>query len=239
LVQYRRVFVQSIRILTAGAWFSAALLTMIGGAAAQTPTDTKPGQPIQLLQKVLAQPAKRAPKTHHGSANGRTGKVHTAVVRRKPIQHVVVAQAAPPVNNASDANVWPAVPSTPPADVAAAAPQSASAVVAATPSALVVGGHTVQVASPDDVNEMDLAATDMDTQASAAAPWIAAASKTDMSDIAQPKSDAVTALAVHPRSSEIGTTSWLLQVMAALGGAIAAGAAAWLLIGSTPQRMYA
>ena len=38
--------------------------------------------------------------------------------------------------------------------------------------------------------------------------------------------------------NEVGSTSWILQVLAALGGAVTAGTVAWFLIGGTPQRTY-
>ena len=40
------------------------------------------------------------------------------------------------------------------------------------------------------------------------------------------------------QGSDVGSTSWIMQVLAALGGAVAAGSVAWFLIGSTPQRTY-
>jgi hypothetical protein len=237
-----------LRILTTGALFSAALLMAIDGAAAQTAADAKPGQPIQLLQKVFMRPAKEAsethlkthPKTHHAMLTRHAGKAHAALARRKPIRQIAAAPAAPTANNTanntSDTPVWPAVPPTPPTDAAASTPQPAPALVAVAPSELVVAGQTVRVASPNDVNEIDLAANDADGRTNGATP--PTATTTEMSDIAQPKSDAITALTVQPRGSEVGSTSWILQVMAALGGAAAAGSVAWFLIGSTPQRMY-
>jgi hypothetical protein len=42
----------------------------------------------------------------------------------------------------------------------------------------------------------------------------------------------------QPQGGEVGSTSWILQVMAALGGAVAAGSVAWFLIGAAPQRTY-
>ena len=37
--------------------------------------------------------------------------------------------------------------------------------------------------------------------------------------------------------SSIGSASWIMQIMAALGGAVAAGSAAWFLIGSASPRI--
>ena len=43
---------------------------------------------------------------------------------------------------------------------------------------------------------------------------------------------------LRAQGGEVGSTSWILQVMAALGGAVAAGSVAWFLIGAAPQRTY-
>ena len=124
-----------------------------------------------------------------------------------------------------------------------------------------VGGQAVQVRSPDEANELDLAANDPGTTtsappseaalspgstplynlaatsppaeadaapaASAAAPLSAAAGvdpEPAKADVAQPK-------------SPIGSAFWIMQIMAALGGAAAAGSAAWFLIGSASPRI--
>jgi len=39
-------------------------------------------------------------------------------------------------------------------------------------------------------------------------------------------------------TSAVGSASWIAQVLAALGGAIAAGTVAWFLIGAGPVRTY-
>jgi hypothetical protein len=36
----------------------------------------------------------------------------------------------------------------------------------------------------------------------------------------------------------VGSPGWIAQVMAALAGAVAAGAIAWFLIGAGPRRVY-
>jgi hypothetical protein len=43
---------------------------------------------------------------------------------------------------------------------------------------------------------------------------------------------------VHKDASAVGSASWIAQVLAAFGGAVAAGVVAWFLIGGGPQRMY-
>ena len=80
-----------------------------------------------------------------------------------------------------------------------------------------VGGRTVQVVSPDDANEIDLAADAQGTQASTAAPR-------DIAE-AKPQPDPVETAAAQRTVSEVGSASWIAQVLAALGGAVAAGSA--------------
>jgi len=224
----------SIRILAAG----AVLVIAVGSAAAQTATTSPPGKPLPLLQ-IVQQPNKakaRAPaktaarfvkrtsakthaRTHRALAAGRS--------RHLPTQAATAAAAA---------SIWPAADTARPADIAALAPapQPASAfaepVAEAVPNEIVVGGQTVQVASPDAVNPLDLAADDQDAAAKAATP----------SYIVQPEpvSQALVATSAPQDASPIGSASWIAQVLAALGGAVAAGSVAWFLIGSAPQRTY-
>jgi hypothetical protein len=44
--------------------------------------------------------------------------------------------------------------------------------------------------------------------------------------------------AAHEDENQVGSASWIAQVLAALGGAIAAGSVAWFWIGASPRRMY-
>jgi hypothetical protein len=96
-------------------------------------------------------------------------------------------------------------------------------------TAVVVNDQTVQIASPDQVNEIDLAADD-----SHAAEIPA--------DNAAPASQAVFAAPTRDEAeqiaSKVGSAAWIAQAMAALSGAVAAGAVAWFLIGAGPQRTY-
>ena len=102
----------------------------------------------------------------------------------------------------------------------------------------------MQVASPDDVNALDLAADDQD------AAGAKAATPSDVADpdpepaaqamvaAPEPAAQAMVATPAPQDASPIGSASWIAQVLAALGGAVAAGSVAWFLIGSGPQRTY-
>jgi hypothetical protein len=223
----------SIRIVAAGALVS---VMTVGGAMAQTATNTGAGKPIQLLQ-VATQPDKTKMKSHAKrtikikTAAKRTGKRRNLAAKDRPIHVAEATKAAAPAT--APANVWPDVtPATAPANLASTepAPQPAPAATESTPSQLVVGGQTVHVVSADDANEIDRAA-DAQNAPSAAATLSAVAA-------AEPALDTVTVARAHDETSHVGSASWIAQVLAALGGAIAAGSAAWFLMGSAPQRTY-
>jgi len=218
----------SIRIIAAGAAFLLipSLLSGLtaGSAAAQS------GGPLQLLQ-ILQQPSRptTAAATRprvRSAAHIKKARHHTfAEVNEPPAQ----PQAAP-----ATAGLWPADNSVPPIGFAVTESKASSAAAPMEPpiGELVVGGETVKIASEDEVNDIDLAANDGDVQGRRA--MLNSAINAD--DATLPKSDSLRAALALP--SPVGSTSWLLQVLAALGGAVAAGSAAWFLIGATPQRTY-
>jgi hypothetical protein len=238
----------SVRFVTV----SAVILLFWGlaadRAAAQTASTETPGKPMQILQ-IVEKPAK-AMKPHAQMRSGGSHKIHHYARAESKRPHLPVQTAAAPADSVS-----PPINSAPPIDVAAAepVPQLAPTPSDPTPGELVIGSQTVKVASPDAVNDIDLAAKDPNPQPSTEAPsattstpaaTTAAANALPSSDGAEPmpKSDSTNA-APAPSSpgspgSPVGSTSWLLQVFAALGGAVAAGSVAWFLIGSTPQRTY-
>jgi hypothetical protein len=230
----------------------------------------------------------------------------TQVAEQKPLPHPAAAPsgetaaghaaaaAPPPV-------VTPAAALAPTAMAAAAPspqPQPAPTPVQPTAGELVVGGQAVQVRSPDEANELDLAAANAPssppgapaaapasapTAASASAPLynlvsaipaaspappaageappaginapLAASVPASTATIpASPPATAVAAAAPAGNSapageansakaenpqpkSPVGSASWIMQIMAALGGAVAAGSAAWFLIGSASPRI--
>lgn len=233
-----------IRIAVAG----AVLLAGIGGVAAQTETNGSPGKPLPLLQ-IVERPNKVTTSGHpHMAARvekKQSPRVHLARrVRHAPARYTSAALAADDTSAADPAAPAPqpnpafaAVPVPPPQpDPAFAAP---APVRAPDPRELVVNGQTVQVASPSDVNALDLAANDQE----------AAAAKAPAADVVQPQPQSqpepqsqpdARAMVVAPspeQPSQVGSAAWIAQVVAALGGAIAAGVVAWFLIGGIPQRM--
>ncbi len=238
-----------IRIAAAG----AALLLLSGltasGAAAQTATDQTAGQPLQLLRwlHLTSQASKPATGPRAKLADRKTVRTAAAVTkhRRPPTK---TAEAMPPTSN------WPADNAVAPTDATTMAPAPLTALTPGVPvpNELIVAGQTVQLASPEEVNELDIAANDTQPLAREAAPADTASpisaknqvaeatSKSDslMVTPQQPSASQVSSQVGNPVRSQVGTASWIAQVLAALGGAVAAGSVAWFLIGVTPQRTY-
>lgn len=249
----------SIRIVSAGAVAAIAVVLAVSGATAQTAASDQAGQPMSLLAGLRPPHATKTheAKAHEAKAIGHvnaTGQAVKKTANRKSSAKTTIKLASrkhnkieasqsatsqsdeeqaeqPPLQTAAmlpPPNSWPVVDATLPAadavpapDSAMAAPQSAPPDGGLAPSALVVNGQTVQVTSPDQVNDMDLAA---DNTNAAAASHVA---------FAAPVQEAAS-----QSTNEVGSASWIAQVLAALGGAVAAGAVAWFLIGSGPVRTY-
>ena len=216
------------RIVAAAAVF---LVTTLGGAAAQATTDTAPGNPIPLL-KILAQPDKAKAKSHRKRLGRRSAKTHVAAKTRALHRSAKARHAVPtPTDDAEPANVATAPYAAPSAALSAPAAAPVSSFAEPIPNELVIGGRTVQVTSANDFNEIDEAAGSQSVPAtSTAMPGDIAA--------AQPPAETVAVARVQPDASPVGSASWIMQILAAFGGAFAAAAAAWFLIGSAPQRTY-
>ncbi len=203
------------------AFLFAASMT-VGSALAQSATDSAPGKPLQLVQNI--KPASNTAATKSTKTAAKTKARHQRTfAQRKHVPAPVQVARQPP-------EAWPAAPALPFAGTAAV-PSPLPAETA--PNELVVGGQTVQISPPDQFNEIDLAAKNETAATDAASPKV---SPEVGNDVAEPAAKTDLANAAPPPA--MGSTAWLLQVLAALGGAVAAGSAAWLLIGSAPQRMY-
>jgi hypothetical protein len=248
-----RIRIVSVGAMSVGIIAAIAVALVTNIAAAQTATDGQVGKPLALLaglrpphdhkaqQTKATVHAKTASAASKKTANKRTAattksarKEHHRIAAKpaaEPTTPAVVqtdTNSAPPAANTFAASVWPL--GTAPADAAPAPSPGTVADDGLKMSAVVVDGQTVQVASPDQVNAIDLAADD-NRAAKAPAP----ADRTD----AKPTARAVFAAPVHrdETGSPVGSASWIAQVLAALGGAAAAGTVAWFLIGGGPQRM--
>ena len=224
----------SIRVIVGGAIVCLFVCGLFGGQAAAQTASTEPvGKPIQLLQ--LTHPGKPEAKPHERSAAKHTSKSHLAA--KKPASPKLASKestsnGAPHVTAAVAAAAAPQAPPAPTSETAwpAAARASVAESVAAVPTTLQIDGQTVRVASPDDANEIDLAIEQGALPAAAPAVKAANTETTTPAD----KPDSAAAAVSQTPSSKVGSASWLMQVMAALGAAVAAGSGAWFLIGSAP-----
>ena len=230
---------------------SAVLLAVtIGSAAAQEQASA--GKPLQLLQ--FARHQARAPLHHRVRA---VDKIATLPEVKRHIAKRIVAkhrkmfatihshavhphrmaeaaapapEAAQPKPAAAPASVWPAVDAATPGSIVVPAPPAApqnvktEPVLSDAPNAIATDGQVAQ-AAPLPEQTGPAVAADPRPAAAAPAPGKSAA--------AEP---AVRAMMVRPAvadsdaKSAIGSASWLLQVLAALGGAMSAGVVAWFLI---------
>ena len=291
-------------MIVAGSVFASGLCA--GGAAAQYEPVGKPLQllPPSYTGKSAATPrsrvaAKKAAKTETKSDNKSETKSaarsetkaetkQRVSFRRKHRPHIELAEQKRPQRAVADTpETSPAVtamafaattPAAPPRPrPRPAPPPSAQAPAQSATGELVIGGQTVQVRSPDEANEIDLAANEPSasasvpasapTSASASSPASAPAGAPPTSDAAASASsaalynlasanppaaseavpagaaapaqqaDPAPVAAVPPPKSSLGSMSRLMQIMTALGGALAAGSAAWFLIGSGSSRI--
>jgi hypothetical protein len=246
------------RAVTAGAVVLFMSGAAINGAIAQSATADAPGKPLQLL-RIIELPARPKAVPHnrihaalHRVAALRSARRHTVVAEAKTEQSAPTAQDAMPTMSADDADT------TAPTGFAAAEPAAQPARPSPEPAIgpLIVGNQTVEIASQNDVNALDLAADKAADAPANAAPVNAtpddAAPSYKMAAMSAPaaavvsdtasKSDSIkaslTAPAPETTQTAVGSPGWIAQVMAALAGAVAAGTIAWFLIGAAPQRTY-
>jgi hypothetical protein len=251
------------RIAAVGASCLLVLAAALGGAKAQTTA----GRPLPLLQidhaktavharhKAVARIARTKfadkPTPRHLARRVQARTRIADAGRDLPAPPATPPRAAP---QSDSQPTWPApaadnvaVPtgSSPAGGVtpvaSAAAPTATvvtEPVVDTDPNGILNGGHAVPAALPVPVTP---AASAPKPQPPAAQP--AAANASPQLKVAAAASVApqttVRAMLFKPSTpSPVGSVSWLTHVLAALGGAIAAGAVAWLLIRPAPERTY-
>lgn len=247
-----------LRIGTIAASCLLFLAATVASAAAQTANSGAPGKPLPLLQivhrkseaKLHPHPkiaAKLARKTRLKRRIAKLAKTHRAVVR--------APAPAPAATAALPENIWPAANAGTPNDMAlggtaALAPQSAPApvstepVIDTEPDEIVPNGRIVQAAAPAAVNAPGLTAGNQQPAAQTAVPGSPGAAQvaTPVDPVApKPPAHAMIVKAAAQNAepaSPVGSASWIAHVLAALGGAITAGALAWFLIGPAPRRTY-
>ena len=258
----------SLRGVTIGAAVLLMSGATITGAVAQTATTDTPGKPLQLLRIIEAPARPDASARPRAVAHNRIhAALHRAVAMRNLRRHTVVAEAKVEQSVPTVQDAAPPTVSMEDTDTAAPA-TFAAADPAPTPSPpvmgpLIVGQQLVDVASQADVNALDVGADKTGTGSANAAPASATSDDTARTDkvadkvaaLSTPavavvsatasKSDSIKAAAAasipapqQAAATAVGSPGWIAQVMAALAGAVAAGAIAWFLIGSAPRQSY-
>lgn len=225
------------------------LAVTIGSAVAQEQTSV--GKPLQLLQfarhavrheataplhphaRAVEQLAKHAEVKRHIAKSTVTKhhKLFASVHRHRVAEAPPAPQPAQPAPVSPQPAIWPPVDSATPGSIAIAAPPAAAQIVKTEPvvsdtsAAIAPDSKVAQAAPPPPEAAAPKVAADPHPAAAPPAP--------DKSAAAAP---AVRAMIVRPAGPDadakkpIGSTPWLLQVLAALGGALTAGAVAWFFI---------
>jgi len=198
----------SIRIAAAGAALLLLSGLSAGGAAAQTATDQATGQPLQLLRwlHLTSQANKPTTRPRAKLAERKTLRTASAFTkhRRLPVE---TAEATPPATKRPAVNPIAPMETTITTATLVPAPQPALMPSVPVPNELVVAGQTVQVAPPDEVNELDIAANDTQPPASNVGPTDTASPVPAMNEAAKAssKSDSLIAAPQQPSASRVSS----------------------------------
>jgi hypothetical protein len=254
-----------IRIAAMGASCLLVLAATLGSAEAQTAGSPLPLLQIDHAKTAVNPHHKAAARIARTKSADKPAPRHIA---RRVHAKTRVADAgrdlpAPPATPPQSApqndsqNMWPAPAAAAAGNVAApsgsslpegvtpVAPAAAPTttvvtepVVDSNPNGILNGGHAVPAALPAAVTPAASAPTPPPATAQPAAPSASASVKVAAAAPVAPN-PTVRAMLFEPSTpGPVGSASWLAHVLAALGGAIAAGAVAWLLIRPAPERRY-
>jgi hypothetical protein len=242
-----------IRIATAGASILFFLAVTLGSAAAQYEATGPVGKPLPLLQftqhkvktrvpphpKLAVMAAKKKKVFREKIAKHLAAKPHRVIAETRPAPAPAkVASDAMP-ENTSPMNSWPTASAATADTMPTPAPDRPSPLVTteptvnADPDQIVTGGHSVQAALP----------TGLDQAAPPAGPVKAQVETAATASAAPAPAVHAMVVRVEPQNASsqdpIGSASWIEHVLAALGGAITAGAVAWfLIVKPAPERSY-
>jgi hypothetical protein len=207
------------------------------------------------LAHAKAAHEKTAAKTHGRLAAHTTHTSATKLAARHHGHHeqAVTASAfadepppqATPTSAPAPTSNWPVVNSAPTNNTAPPMDDAAIAPAAANAPANADAASAYPDPGPAKVETIKITAANATSLPDrAAGPVAPAAATTSAIATATPVAAAQTVLAAPvvqeaASKSEVGSASWIAQVLAAFGGAVAAGAVAWFLIGgSRPIRTY-
>jgi hypothetical protein len=258
--------VLSLRIVTTGAVFLTLAAGSASAQTATAAAPGKPLPLLQIFQKnedTVVTPhhraryaRRRAPKTR--VANHATGAMRHAYMEVQPAPEPALPETTQAT--AVPANIWPTPDLTPPGmegltpTPAAAVPTASEPFTPAAPvnpnAVLAAAYHTVQIApqvTPPSTTQVTPQNTVRVAQASTVIPTDAAADlphdATNMAKASNPVPSGpvqhVMVTTAEPQNpNPVGSPTWIVHVLAALGGAIAAGAFTWFLINPLPTRIY-
>lgn len=242
-----------------------ALTFAASGAIAQTAAGASVGQPMPLLAGLRpphetkhafrAKPSHRSirkvaatERTRHVGAKRTARREHERRLHHVAQHRIAVARpfAAPPTPPQTALSFAPTEsppPATAPDDTAAVSTPAIAPPADDNSSTIAINGQTVQVQQPDQINSLDRTATsNTQTPAASSTQALTTRALTTQVQAATLAPQTVLAAPVQAEKSgdanSVGSVSWIAQVLAALGGAVAAGAVAWFLIGSGPVRTY-
>jgi hypothetical protein len=197
-----------------------------------------------------------APEPQQTAATQPAATPRTTTQSAAPTSAAVTAAAATPLatTTPAPANIWPAPNATlPGAEALTPAPPAALAAASNEPTAaanqnemLTAAYHTVQV-TPPSAAQAALPDTVKGTPSNAVSPTDNAADHQHVAANTAGPNDAATtwpvqrvmAVTAEPQNpNPVGSASWIIHVLAALVGAVATGALAWVLINPLPARSY-
>lgn len=248
---------QRHRLATTIAGIAIGIGLAAGIAHAQTTADQS-SPPGSSDTATNAQRLAVAPASGHGTHLTRSARKsahkHEAKAQTAPTSQQTATSASGSAPGApADAAQNAATPAVAPASWNAAAVPIAAAVATTVadpipqPNTLVVGGRTVDIAAPDEVNAIDLNA---DVDASNPPPHQIAAAASGPAQAmfsAKPGNPADRSkgllswkdlLSWQDLLSRNDLPPWAAQALATLGGALSAVVVAWFLIGGSPARTY-
>ena len=250
-----------IRVVCAGLVAAMAVALALGGARAQTAPNEPVGQPLALLAG-LRPPHEASHVVHRKAAHVAIRKTaarksHHVRTAAEHGRHVAARKIARQRHEASEPTVTAsAFAEEPPAQATptgvepggAAAPDG---MTAPAPTVAPVSGPVSENAPSPGGASLDPAAVKIQMLRVAApnqatglapgtpqdAPPVAASNDSGIAP-PPPAPQSVLAAPVHHDTNRVGSAWWIAQVLAAVGGAVTAGAVAWFLIGGGPVRTY-
>jgi len=205
----------SIRIVTAG-----AVLAFAVSAAAAQDGDTPAGQPGSLLQMLMhSSETKTAPQAKLEAKRVSPKAIRTA----RHLHRHATRIAAETEDPASTGEPTPTTEQTP-----TPASWTAQAAIDAAPPSIWPAGNAATFAG----------VLDSEPQVASAAPSLSNDQNAATSNAAADTQPAPAVAVAQQDNSDDSRDAWFEEILATLGGALAAGAVAWFLFGAAPRRSY-